>query len=40
VVVEDEPKLVRFHFGQLRRKLESDPRHLITESGIGLSVPQ
>jgi two-component system KDP operon response regulator KdpE len=29
---------LRFHFGQLRRKLETDParpRHLITEPGIG-----
>ena len=33
-----ESGYLRFHFGQLRRKLEADPgrpRHLITESGIG-----
>jgi two-component system, OmpR family, KDP operon response regulator KdpE len=33
-----ESGYLRFHFGQLRRKLESDParpRHLITEPGIG-----
>jgi two-component system, OmpR family, KDP operon response regulator KdpE len=34
----DESGYLRFHFGQLRRKLEADParpRHLITEPGIG-----
>ncbi len=34
----NESGYLRFHFGQLRRKLESDParpRHLITEPGIG-----
>lgn len=34
----DEAAYLRFHFGQLRRKLEDDParpRHLITEPGIG-----
>ena len=34
----DESGYLRFHFGQLRRKLETDParpRHLITEPGIG-----
>jgi two-component system KDP operon response regulator KdpE len=34
----DEAGYLRFHFGQLRRKLETDPsrpRHLITEPGIG-----
>ncbi len=34
----DESGYLRFHFGQLRRKLEIDParpRHLITEPGIG-----
>ena len=34
----DEGAYLRFHFGQLRRKLEADParpRHLITEPGIG-----
>jgi two-component system KDP operon response regulator KdpE len=33
-----ESGYLRFHFGQLRRKLEADParpRHLITEPGIG-----
>jgi two-component system KDP operon response regulator KdpE len=33
-----ESGYLRFHFGQLRRKLETDagrPRHLITEPGIG-----
>ncbi|MFL6162045.1 MAG: response regulator [Jatrophihabitantaceae bacterium] len=33
-----ESGYLRFHFGQLRRKLEKDParpRHLITEPGIG-----
>ncbi len=33
-----ESGYLRFHFGQLRRKLEEDParpRHLITEPGIG-----
>jgi two-component system, OmpR family, KDP operon response regulator KdpE len=34
----DESGYLRFHFGQLRRKLETDParpRHLITEPGMG-----
>jgi two-component system KDP operon response regulator KdpE len=34
----EESGYLRFHFGQLRRKLETDParpRHLITEPGIG-----
>lgn len=34
----NESGYLRFHFGQLRRKLEADPgrpRHLITEPGIG-----
>ncbi|MGX7677393.1 response regulator [Jatrophihabitans sp. DSM 45814] len=34
----DESGYLRFHFGQLRRKLEADParpRHLITEPGLG-----
>ena len=34
----EESGYLRFHFGQLRRKLEADParpRHLITEPGIG-----
>ena len=34
----DESGYLRFHFGQLRRKLETDParpQHLITEPGIG-----
>jgi len=34
----DESGYLRFHFGQLRRKLETDPsrpRHLITEAGVG-----
>ncbi|MCW2529506.1 MAG: two component transcriptional regulator, winged helix family [Pseudonocardiales bacterium] len=34
----DEAGYLRFHFGQLRRKLEADPgrpRYLITEPGIG-----
>jgi two-component system KDP operon response regulator KdpE len=34
----DESGYLRFHFGQLRRKLEADParpKHLITEPGIG-----
>ncbi|MCU1689151.1 MAG: two component transcriptional regulator, winged helix family protein [Jatrophihabitantaceae bacterium] len=34
----DEGGYLRFHSGQLRRKLEADPsrpRHLITEPGIG-----
>nr|WP_283818624.1 response regulator [Jatrophihabitans telluris] len=34
----DESGYLRFHFGQLRRKLEDDParpRHLITEPGLG-----
>jgi two-component system KDP operon response regulator KdpE len=34
----DESGYLRFHFGQLRRKLEADParpQHLITEPGIG-----
>jgi two-component system, OmpR family, KDP operon response regulator KdpE len=34
----DQSSYLRFHFGQLRRKLEADPsrpRHLITEPGIG-----
>ncbi len=34
----EESGYLRFHFGQLRRKLELDParpRHLITEPGIG-----
>lgn len=34
----EESGYLRFHFGQLRRKLEVDParpRHLITEPGIG-----
>jgi two-component system KDP operon response regulator KdpE len=34
----NESGYLRFHFGQLRRKLEKDPgrpRHLITEPGIG-----
>jgi two-component system KDP operon response regulator KdpE len=34
----DESGYLRFHFGQLRRKLEIDParpRHLVTEPGIG-----
>jgi two-component system KDP operon response regulator KdpE len=33
-----ESGYLRFHFGQLRRKLEADPgrpRHLIAEPGIG-----
>ena len=33
-----ESGYLRFHFGQLRRKLEADPgrpRYLITEPGIG-----
>ncbi len=35
---DTESGYLRFHFGQLRRKLETDPgrpRHLITEPGIG-----
>jgi two-component system KDP operon response regulator KdpE len=34
----NESGYLRFHFGQLRRKLEADPgrpRHLVTEPGIG-----
>jgi two-component system KDP operon response regulator KdpE len=34
----NESGYLRFHFGQLRRKLEADParpKHLITEQGIG-----
>ncbi|MDQ1750130.1 MAG: two-component system, OmpR family, operon response regulator KdpE [Pseudonocardiales bacterium] len=34
----DESGYLRFHFGQLRRKLEADParpKHLITEPGLG-----
>jgi two-component system KDP operon response regulator KdpE len=34
----EESGYLRFHFGQLRRKLEEDParpRHLITEPGLG-----
>ncbi|MCW2522776.1 MAG: DNA-binding response regulator [Frankiales bacterium] len=34
----DESGYLRFHFGQLRRKLEADParpQHLITEPGLG-----
>lgn len=34
----DESGYLRFHFGQLRRKLEVDParpKHLVTEPGIG-----
>jgi two-component system KDP operon response regulator KdpE len=34
----EESGYLRFHFGQLRRKLEDDParpRHLITEPGLG-----
>jgi two-component system KDP operon response regulator KdpE len=34
----EESGYLRFHFAQLRRKLETDPsrpRHLITEPGIG-----
>jgi two-component system KDP operon response regulator KdpE len=34
----DESGYLRFHFGQLRRKLEDDParpQHLITEPGLG-----
>ena len=34
----EESGYLRFHFGQLRRKLEADParpRHLITEPGLG-----
>ena len=34
----NESGYLRFHFGQLRRKLEADPgrpQHLITEPGIG-----
>ncbi len=39
----EESGYLRFHFGQLRRKLEADParpRHLITEPGLGYRVAE